>query len=83
MQKHKTSARSESAIPKSLEAFDRLPDSARVRIDVVAGLLGCSVATAWRRAKSGAIPAPIKDGNITSWPVGPLRQALAKSAGAQ
>jgi predicted DNA-binding transcriptional regulator AlpA len=60
----------------TLENFNRLPDSARVRLPVVAALYGCSPATVWRRVKQNIIPAPRKTKNITSWSVGELRRDL-------
>lgn len=63
---------------KALEGFDGLPDSAFVRVGIVADLRGCSLATTWRHAKSGLIPAPRKlSAGITAWNVGELRRALA------
>lgn len=65
-------------IPSALANFDVLPDSAFVRLPVVAGLNGISPATAWRWVKSGRLPAPIKTGpNTTVWRVGDLRRAAA------
>lgn len=61
-----------------LADFDTLPDSARVALPVVCGLFGISPATAWRRAKSGLLPAPIREGGTTRWIVGGLRKAQAK-----
>jgi predicted DNA-binding transcriptional regulator AlpA len=67
-----------SAIPDALRNFDSLPDSANVRLPVVAALYGCSPATIFRRVKSGHIPAPRKlSERVTAWNVGQLRQALA------
>lgn len=67
------------AIPAALKNFDDLPDSANVRLPVVAGLAGCSPATVWRMVQRGALPAPRKiSERVTAWNVGELRQALAK-----
>lgn len=55
--------------------FDRLPDSARVDVRVVAAIRGISTVTVWRRAKQGLLPAPQKDGGATRWLVGDLRRA--------
>ncbi len=64
-------------LPAALEHFDRLPDSAHVRLPVVCGLRGCSPATVWRHVKAGLIPKPEKIGlNISAWRVGSLRRAL-------
>jgi predicted DNA-binding transcriptional regulator AlpA len=63
---------------KALEGFDKLPDSAYVRVETVAALRNCSRATTWRHALNGVIPAPKKIGpRITAWNVGELRRSLA------
>jgi predicted DNA-binding transcriptional regulator AlpA len=68
-------------IPDALKNFDSLPDSASVRVDVVAPLFGFSVATAWRKAKAGKLPSPRKiSDRVTVWNVGELRAALAATA---
>lgn len=64
-------------IPKTLELFDQLPDSANVRQPTVEGLFSCSSASVWRGVKSGRIPAPQKlSPRITTWNVGELRRVL-------
>lgn len=63
---------------KTLENFDRLPDSARVALPVVCALFSISPATAWRRVKSGLLPPTVKEGGSTRWVVGELRRALAR-----
>lgn len=66
------------ALPPELIYFDSLPNSAFVRLKVVAGLYGCSPSTVWRGVKSGRIPAPIKlTENCTGWRVAELRKSLA------
>ena len=65
-------------IPSALRNFDDLPDSAEVRVPVVAALFGCSVATIWRRVRTGELPEPRRRNGVTSWPVGCLRRAQAK-----
>lgn len=63
---------------RALEGFDKLPDSAYVRVDVVSDLRNCSNATTWRHAAAGIIPAPKKlSAGITAWNVGELRACLA------
>ena len=75
MPKHST--RTASGIPDSLKNFDLLPDSAQVRVGVVAALFGCKPVTIWRRSKAGTLPAPRKHSpRITTWTVGELRRAL-------
>lgn len=61
----------------ALVSFDTLPDSAEVRIPVVAAVNGISVPTVWRWAKDGRLPAPKKRGGVTSWNVGELRRSLS------
>lgn len=64
------------AIPASLAQFDDLPDSASVRLPVVAALNDISAPTVWRWVKAGRLPAPRKAGpNTTVWSVGELRRA--------
>jgi predicted DNA-binding transcriptional regulator AlpA len=73
-----------SEIPHALVTFDLLPASGFVRLPVVAGLLGCSGATVWRRVKAGSLPQPRKlSPRITAWNVGELRQVLALHHAAQ
>lgn len=63
-----------------LAAFESLPDDARVKLPVVCTLLAISPATAWRRVKSGDIPAPHKWAGSTFWRVADLRNALEATA---
>ena len=64
---------------EALKSFDSLPDSAHVRVPVVAALRGCTVNTVWRHSKMGLIPSPKKLGPmVTAWNVGELRRAMAK-----
>lgn len=68
-----------SNIPKALQNFDLLPDSAYVRLPVVQALYACSPASVWRGVKSKRIPAPHKlSPRTTGWLVGDLRIALAQ-----
>jgi predicted DNA-binding transcriptional regulator AlpA len=68
-----------SHIPAALRHFDDLPDSAYVRLPVVAGLLDVSEGSVWRYAKQGIIPTPEKLGpRTTAWNVGKLREALKR-----
>ena len=64
----------------ALEGFDRLPDSANVRLPVVAALHGVSTVTVWRWSSSGKLPAPTRTGGVTAWNVGALRRAMAPAA---
>lgn len=69
------------AVPAMLANFDKLPDTAFVRLNVVAGLCSVSPLTVWRWARSGRLPAPVKLGpNTTVWRVGALRRALQVEA---
>ena len=70
-----------TTINPALAAFDVMPDSAHVRIDVVSGWRGVSRATVWRWVKAGYLPAPVKIGpNSTAWRVGDLRKVAAAQA---
>lgn len=60
-----------------LEDFDRLPNSAFVRLPVVCSLVSAGPASIWRWSKSGHIPAPKKfSPRVTGWNVGELREFL-------
>ncbi|RDK01630.1 helix-turn-helix transcriptional regulator [Paraburkholderia lacunae] len=59
-----------------LKNFDSLPNAAAVDVHTVAALCGCSVATAWDRARRGVLPKPRKIGGSTRWNVGELRAVL-------
>lgn len=65
-----------SSVLSQLKNFDLLPNSAHVRVDVVAGLFGCSVPTVWRRARLGKMPQPRKLAGTPVWRVGDLRAML-------
>ena len=63
----------------SLSHFDKLPDSAHVRLGVVMALFACSAPTVWRRVKAGHLPAPVRKlpgTRIAAWRVGDLRATL-------
>ena len=48
------------------------------RAPIVAALVGCSLATVWRMARRGTLPAPRKiSDRVTVFNVGELRQALS------
>ena len=70
-------------IPAALANFDALPDSAHVRLPIVAALNGIGPATVWRWVKAGRLPQPHKLGpNTTAWKVGELRRANTGTAAA-
>lgn len=74
-------APSAASIPSALGNFDALPDSANVRLPVVAALFACSTVTVWRRTKNGTLPPARKlSEGVTAWNVGELRKALAGEA---
>lgn len=57
--------------------FDRLPDSANVRMPVVEVLLDCSTSTVWRKVKKRVLPQPRRLGsNVAHFNVGELRVAM-------
>lgn len=70
------------SIPESLKHFDELPDSAGVRVGVVAALYDCKPVTIWRWSKAGRLPAPDRNGGVTTWNVGALRAARARQQAA-
>lgn len=74
-----TEAADLSRVPPELKYFDDLPNSAHVRLPVVAGLYACSHSNIWRNVKAGKIPSPRKlTENTTAWNVGEVRAALAQ-----
>lgn len=69
-------------ISAELANFDKLPDTAHVRLPTVKQLYGISAATVWRLSGK-TIPAPRKiSERITVWNVGQLRAALGVKSGA-
>lgn len=60
----------------ALKHFDDYPDSAGVRLPVVARLNGVSDVTVWRWVKANRLPAPTKRGGVALWNVGELRRAM-------
>jgi predicted DNA-binding transcriptional regulator AlpA len=68
----------QSELPDALKFFDSLPSSGSVRQPVVDKLFGWSPATTWRRVKSGLLPQPHRNGRITSWNIGELRDCLLR-----
>lgn len=56
--------------------FESLPRYARLRQPHVLALTGWSAATLWRRVKSGQFPKPKKDGALTYWENGQVRDTL-------
>ena len=57
--------------------FDTLPDAANVRLPVVCALNGITPVTAWRWARTGLLPKPIKVGGAALFNVGDLRRVRA------
>lgn len=69
-------------IPDALANFDRLPDSAYIRLPVMVGLFGLSAASIWRGVKNQSIPTPVKlTERTTAWNVRLVREALAAKVG--
>lgn len=67
----------------ALSNFDRLPNSAHVRIDVVKMITGYSAPSIWRRSAKAndPFPKPRKLGpKNTAWNVGDLREFVAGCA---
>lgn len=60
--------------------FDTLPDSARIPLKVVCGILDWSQATIWRKVKSGQFPSPTKYGpRSVRWSVSDVREYMGVS----
>lgn len=64
----------------ALEGFDSLPNSANVRLPVVAALKGVSPSTVYRMSADGRLPKPRREGRITAWNVGELRSSAKPAA---
>lgn len=68
-----------SAQEDELGDFDHLPDSAYVRVQMVAKIFSISLGSVWIWAKNGHLPKPTKLGpNVTGWNVGELRAVIAQ-----
>jgi hypothetical protein len=65
-------------IPPALSNFDAMPDSAHMRPKPCTQILGISLATFWRLAKSGAIRTHKLTERTTTVKVGDLRAFMAK-----
>jgi predicted DNA-binding transcriptional regulator AlpA len=79
--RHQIKLELKQAIPEALENFDKLPDSAYIRLPVIKALYGVSSATIWRGVKNQTIPCPYKiTERTTAWNVGQVRAALAAKA---
>jgi predicted DNA-binding transcriptional regulator AlpA len=60
---------------RAFEDFDRLPDSTKVTIKVIAKVEGITPVTVWRRAAAGLLPKGQRVGRTTRWIVGEYRAA--------
>lgn len=49
-----------------------------LKANEVAEYLGCSLASVWRYAKNGTIPAPLKIGDLTRWRLEDIEQLVAR-----
>ena len=66
--------------------FSALPDDALIRLGTLIAwaLIPFSVATLWRKVRSGDFPAPLKvSTQVTAWRVGDIRRWLASPAAFQ
>lgn len=64
-------------LPKRVQQFDALPDSALMNVKEISLLSGKSAATLWRDVHDGLLPKPHKIGpNSTRWRVGDVRRFL-------
>ena len=66
-----------NSIISALRDFDNLPDSAMVRLPIVAALYGCSKATIWRLVKNKRLNTYKLSERCTTFSVKELREALA------
>lgn len=65
----------------AVESFDRLPDSALMRKQAVAALLGVSAPTLFRWSKSGHLQPVRLAANVTAFKVGDIRRFIASRGG--
>ena len=64
-------------LPKRVQHFDVLPDSALMNVREISFLSGKSTATLWRDVKDGRLPKPHKIGpKSPRWSVGDVRRFL-------
>ena len=70
------------AVSEGLRQFDALPDSAHVRLPIVAALFRVHFNAVAKLVEVGSIPAPQSEGKSTFWIVGELRQALREAQNA-
>jgi predicted DNA-binding transcriptional regulator AlpA len=77
-----TTPRYSTSRARPVENIDTKSDLANVRVRTVADCYGVGIATIWRWASEGRIPAPRKiSSGTTVWNVGALRADLAAKAG--
>jgi predicted DNA-binding transcriptional regulator AlpA len=70
-----------NTIPNTLANLDLMPNTAFVRLPVVAMAYGYSKATVWRNVKKGKMPKPVKlSERCTGWNVGEIKADLASKA---
>lgn len=69
-------------IPEAVKQFDNYPDSAFIRPQIAKILLGVSIATFWRLAKSGQIKTHKLTERTTTVKVSDLRAFMSEKAGA-
>lgn len=62
------------AVVPHLGDFDELPNSAMVRVPLVAAHFSISPSTVWRWSSIGRLPPPIRVGGVALWNVGELRK---------
>ena len=69
-----------NTINPALRDWEKLPDSAQVRLPVVKALLGVSTATCWRMVKNKQLRTYKLTERTTSFNVGELKKFLAAKA---
>ncbi|PPD52906.1 MAG: transcriptional regulator [Methylotenera sp.] len=69
------------SIPEAVKQFDNYPDSAFIRPNIAKILLGVSIATFWRLARSGQIKTYKLTERTTTVKVSDLRAFMAAKAG--
>ena len=63
--------------PRTIIDISALPDSARVRLPVLAQNLAVSKSTVRRWVQAGLLPKPARLGRVITWKAGDLKKLLA------
>lgn len=70
-----------SAKDNNLSEFDKLPNSALIRLSTLQALIPLSRVAIWRRVRDGQFPKPVQlpGSPLLAWSAGDVRQLLAEA----